>query len=146
MKSEPAALPLPLRVAPAAVPGWVRVPPPGWVLRLLRARALDDSSAPALSRLVAELAADAGLPPPSVALVERPTPAGCVLRLRQRQVLVVSSGLLARLDDAELRRWITHALHRGTGAGAGGPRVTPRALREGLVAIWRRSSGFRPRR
>jgi heat shock protein HtpX len=89
------------------------------VLRMSRARVIDEEQAPALFGMVRELADRAGLPMPKVAVVAEPTPnAFATGRNPKRAVVAVTEGLLRLTDPRELRGVIAHELahvaHRDT--------------------------------
>ncbi len=89
------------------------------VLRMSRARVLDEQEAPALFGMVRELADRAGLPMPKVAVVAEPTPnAFATGRSPARAVVAVTEGLLRLTDPRELRGVLAHELahvaHRDT--------------------------------
>lgn len=81
------------------------------VLRMSRARVVDESEAPALHALVRDLATRADLPMPKVAIVADPTPnAFATGRNPKRAVVAVTEGLLHLVDAHELRAVIAHEL------------------------------------
>lgn len=81
------------------------------VLRMSRARVVDESEAPALHALVRDLATRADLPMPKVAIVADPTPnAFATGRNPKRAVVAVTEGLLHLVDAHELRGVIAHEL------------------------------------
>ena len=89
------------------------------VLKMSRARVLDEQEAPALFGMVRELADRGGLPMPKVAIVADPTPnAFATGRNPKRAVVAVTEGLLRLADPRELRGVIAHELahvaHRDT--------------------------------
>jgi len=100
------------------------------VLRMSRARVIERQQAPALFGMVEELATQAGLPMPKVAVVPDATPnAFATGRSPERAVVAVTEGLMQLVDPRELRGVIAHELahvkHRDTliatiaAAGAG---------------------------
>jgi heat shock protein HtpX len=81
------------------------------VLRMSRARVLDENEAPALFGMVRELADRAGLPMPKVAIVADPTPnAFATGRSPARAVVAVTEGLMRLTGPRELRGVIAHEL------------------------------------
>lgn len=81
------------------------------VLRMSRARVLEEQEAPALFRMVRELTERAGIPMPRVAIVPDPTPnAFATGRSPSRAVVAVTEGLMRLVDPRELRGVIAHEL------------------------------------
>lgn len=81
------------------------------VLRMSRARVLDEAQAPALFGMVRDLAQRAGLPMPKVAIMADPTPnAFATGRSPARAVVAVTEGLLRLTDPRELRGVLAHEL------------------------------------
>ncbi len=81
------------------------------VLSMYRARIVSESEAPKLHSIVEELASDAGIPKPKVAIVPIDTPnAFATGRNPKNAVVAVTEGLLRRLNDRELRAVIGHEL------------------------------------
>ena len=81
------------------------------VLRMSRARVVDQSEAPALYGLVRELAERADLPMPRVAVVPDATPnAFATGRSPERAVVAVTEGLLHLTDRRQLRGVLAHEL------------------------------------
>lgn len=81
------------------------------VLRMSRARVLDEQEAPALFGMVRELADRAGLPMPKVAIMADPTPnAFATGRNPSRAVVAVTEGLLRMTNPRELRGVLAHEL------------------------------------
>lgn len=81
------------------------------VLAMHHAREVDASEAPRLHAVVQDLAAQAGLPMPRVFVVPQPQPnAFATGRTPQKSVVAVTEGLLALLDDRELRGVLAHEL------------------------------------
>src|SRR5688572_26775480 len=81
------------------------------VLRMSRARVLDEREAPALFRMVRDLTDRAGIPMPKVAVVPEQTPnAFATGRSPSRAVVAVTEGLLRLVDERELRGVIAHEL------------------------------------
>lgn len=81
------------------------------VLTIYRARELSEADAPALHAMVAELAANAGIPRPRVALVPTDTPnAFATGRDPQHAVVAVTQGILQLLSPDELRGVLAHEL------------------------------------
>jgi Zn-dependent protease with chaperone function len=75
------------------------------------ADAVDDERRTALDRRVARLAAQADAPAPDVRLVESPTPTAAAVGYRPAQsTLVVSTGLVDALDEAQLDAVLAHEL------------------------------------
>ena len=89
------------------------------VLKMYGARSLTESEAPELYRLVAELAARAGLPMPKVCLIESQTPnAFATGRSPAHAAVVVTRGIVGVLSREELAGVLAHELshikHRDT--------------------------------
>ncbi len=81
------------------------------VLRMNRARPLDEREDPALHHMVAELAGRAGIPVPQVYVVEDAAPnAFATGRNPERGVVAVTTGIRRLLSDRELRGVIAHEL------------------------------------
>lgn len=81
------------------------------VLRMSGARVIDEAEAPALHRMVRDLADRAGLPMPKVAVVADPSPnAFATGRSPSRAVVAVHEGLLRLVTPAELRGVLAHEL------------------------------------
>src|SRR3954468_6503632 len=81
------------------------------LLSMYGAQPVDETSAPELYRLVARLAAQAGLPMPKVYISENPQPnAFATGRNPEHAALCVTSGLLAKVTDEELAGVIGHEL------------------------------------
>lgn len=81
------------------------------VLRMSKARVLDEAQAPALFGMVRDLAQRAGLPMPKVAIMADPTPnAFATGRSPARAVVAVTEGLLRLTDPRELRGVLAHEL------------------------------------
>jgi len=81
------------------------------VLTMYRARELSPSDAPALHAMVGELASNAGIPTPRVALVPTETPnAFATGRSPGKAVVAVTEGLLRLLSPDELRGVLAHEL------------------------------------
>jgi heat shock protein HtpX len=81
------------------------------VLRMSRARLVDERQAPGLHAMVHELAERAGLPMPRIAVVPSPVPnAFATGRNPQKAVVAVSEGLLQLVDPRELRGVLAHEL------------------------------------
>jgi heat shock protein HtpX len=81
------------------------------VLRMFRARPVDEASAPQLYAMVRELAARAELPMPRVYLIDNPQPnAFATGRSPARSAVAVSSGLLDVLEEREVAGVIAHEL------------------------------------
>lgn len=93
------------------------------VRRLYRARRVDATSAPGLTRVVAQIAAAAGVPPPSLWLVDDAAPGAFATgALPRRASIVLTTGLVAMLPERELRAVIAHEIahirRHDTGAAA----------------------------
>lgn len=81
------------------------------VLRLYAAQPVDPRQAPHLWAMVRELAGLAGVVPPRLFLVEASAANAFVVgRASRRAALVVTSGILRLLDEAELRAVLAHEL------------------------------------
>lgn len=81
------------------------------VLAVSRAKQVQKKDAPELYRLVENLAITAGLPTPKVYIIEDTAPnAFATGRDPQRAVVAVTTGILAKLDKAELEGVIAHEL------------------------------------
>jgi len=89
------------------------------LLSMYRARPVDETTAPDLVHLVAQLAGQAGLPMPKVYIVENPQPnAFATGRNPEHAAVCVTSGLLQNVDREELAGVLAHELshvkHRDT--------------------------------
>ncbi len=81
------------------------------VLRMHGARRAEGGGAEALRRLVADLAADAGMPAPAVYLIDSDQPnAFATGRSPDRAAVAVTSGLLRHLDREEIAAVVAHEL------------------------------------
>ncbi|MGE0313930.1 MAG: zinc metalloprotease HtpX [Lautropia sp.] len=81
------------------------------VLRMVNAREVDESSAPAYYNMVAELAGRAGLPMPRVYLIDEDAPnAFATGRNPEHAAVAATTGLLRVLSAAELRGVMAHEL------------------------------------
>jgi len=81
------------------------------VLRMVNAREVDAGSAPQFHRLVADLAARAGLPMPRVYLIEDEAPnAFATGRNPENAAVAATTGLLRALTERELRGVMAHEL------------------------------------
>jgi heat shock protein HtpX len=81
------------------------------LLSMYGARAVDETSAPDLFRLVMRLAAEARLPMPKIYIAENPQPnAFATGRNPEHAAVCVTSGLLARVNSDELAGVIAHEL------------------------------------
>ncbi len=81
------------------------------VLAMYRARPLEPHEAPQLQAMVRELAANAGLPMPRVAIIEDDTPnAFATGRDPEHAVVAVTSGIMRILTPRELRGVLGHEL------------------------------------
>jgi heat shock protein HtpX len=81
------------------------------VLSMYGARRQDETSAPELVRLVAQLASRAGLPMPKVYIVDNPQPnAFATGRNPEHAAVCVTTGLLQRVDQEELAGVLAHEL------------------------------------
>jgi heat shock protein HtpX len=81
------------------------------VLRMSGARIVTEAEAPALHHMVRELADRAGLPMPTLAIVQDPTPnAFATGRSPERAVIAVHEGLLRMVSPGELRGVLAHEL------------------------------------
>ena len=79
------------------------------VLRMYKARELSPSEAPPLHSLVAELAANAGVPKPRVCIIPDAAPnAFATCRNPEHAVVAVTEGLLRLLNPDELRGVLAH--------------------------------------
>ncbi len=115
------------------------------VLKMYRAREVDASEAPALHRMVAELASRAGVPMPRVAIVPEQAPnAFATGRNPEHAVVAVTEGILKVLSPQELRgvlaHEIAHVAHRDilvqTVAGVIGSAITALASMLRYVAFF----------
>jgi heat shock protein HtpX len=81
------------------------------LLRMYGARAVDETSAPELVHLVAQLAAKDGLPMPKVYIVDNAQPnAFATGRNPEHAAVCVTTGLLQRVNDEELAGVLAHEL------------------------------------
>jgi heat shock protein HtpX len=81
------------------------------VLRLYRARRVDRSTAPHLTEVLNELCGRAGLPLPSLWIIDDAAPtAFAVGPTRRRAAVALTTGLLVLLDERELRAVLAHEL------------------------------------
>lgn len=81
------------------------------VLAMYRARPLEPAEAPQLQAMVRELAANAGLPMPRVAIIDDDTPnAFATGRDPEHAVVAVTSGIMRILTPRELRGVLGHEL------------------------------------
>jgi heat shock protein HtpX len=81
------------------------------VLRMAGARQVSEAEAPGLHRLVADVAALAGVPKPRVYIVQNTTPnAFATGRNPQHAVVAVTTGIMHILDERELRGVISHEM------------------------------------
>lgn len=81
------------------------------VLAMNRARPIGPGDDPALERMVAELAARAGIPTPRIYVVDDPAPnAFATGRNPRHGVVAVTTGIRALLSERELRGVIAHEL------------------------------------
>ncbi|MEN6291897.1 MAG: M48 family metalloprotease, partial [Methanobacterium sp.] len=81
------------------------------VLKMYGAREVSEHEAPELHSIVSELAQNAGIPKPKVAIVESATPnAFATGRSPQKAVVAVTSGILNLLSRDELEGVIAHEL------------------------------------
>ncbi|MBO4311960.1 MAG: zinc metalloprotease HtpX [Desulfovibrionaceae bacterium] len=81
------------------------------VLKMYHAREVDSSEAPALHRMVADLASRAGVPMPRVAIVPTQAPnAFATGRNPEHAVVAVTEGILNLLSPEELRGVLAHEL------------------------------------
>lgn len=81
------------------------------VLKMYRARQVDESSAPQFYRMVAELAQRAGLPMPKVYLIDEDAPnAFATGRNPQHAAVAATTGILRVLSERELRGVMAHEL------------------------------------
>ncbi|RZH68436.1 M48 family metalloprotease [Natrinema altunense] len=79
--------------------------------RLADAHRVDRETAPALSETATRVAAQLGVPEPTIAVSERDAPEAMAVGLRPNAVhLVLSLGTIAALDDDELEAVIAHEL------------------------------------
>ena len=87
-------------------------------LRYMRARPLGSEEAPRLANLVEGLCATFGLAVPTLMIVDDGVPNSCSVAGAGREVLVVTSGLLDRLDLVELEGVVAHELAHIKGGDA----------------------------
>jgi heat shock protein HtpX len=81
------------------------------VLRMHRARHVDERSAPDLHAMVGELAGRAGLPMPKLHVIDNPQPnAFATGRNPQNAAVAVTTGLLAQLSREEIAGVVAHEL------------------------------------
>jgi heat shock protein HtpX len=81
------------------------------VLKMYGAREVSEHEAPELHSIVSELAQNAGIPKPRVAIVENPTPnAFATGRSPKKAVVAVTTGILGLLSRDELEGVIGHEL------------------------------------
>ncbi len=81
------------------------------VLRMYKARRVDEGSAPGLYRIVSELAVRAGMPMPAVYIIENNTPnAFATGRNPEHAAVAVTTGILSVLDREELEGVVAHEL------------------------------------
>ena len=81
------------------------------VLGLYRAKPVSESEAPALHRMVRQLAQQAGLPMPRVSVIPSESPnAFATGRNPQHAVVAVTQGILSLLNEDELRGVLAHEL------------------------------------
>jgi heat shock protein HtpX len=81
------------------------------VLRMYRAREVDERSAPDLVRMVRQLAGNAGLPMPKVYIADNPQPnAFATGRNPQNAAVCATTGLLDRLSAEEIAGVMAHEL------------------------------------
>ncbi len=81
------------------------------VLRMYKARQVDEESAPGLLGMVKELSTKAGLPMPKVYIMDNDTPnAFATGRNPSHAAVAVTSGIMRILSDDELRGVIAHEL------------------------------------
>ncbi len=91
----------------AALAGYVLAPP--LLLHLLGARAVDPSGAPHLLAMIRELAARCAMPVPRVCVLDSHSPnAWAVGHAGGAHSLMLTSGILRLLDEAELRAVLAH--------------------------------------
>ena len=81
------------------------------VLKMYRAQELSESDAPALHKIIAELAYNAGLPKPRLYIVPDDSPnAFATGRNPEHAVIAVTQGILKLLDTNELRGVLAHEM------------------------------------
>ncbi len=81
------------------------------VLRMYGARELDETDAPGLHRMVEELAANAGVPKPRIAVIPEEAPnAFATGRNPENAVVAVTEGIMRLLSPEELRGVLAHEM------------------------------------
>lgn len=81
------------------------------VLKMYRAREVSEAEAPELHSIVSELAQNAGIPKPKIAIVESSTPnAFATGRNPKKAVVAVTTGILGLLNKDELEGVLAHEL------------------------------------
>jgi heat shock protein HtpX len=82
-----------------------------WVLKLYRAKLVNEQEAPKLHQMVERLASNAGIPKPKVAIVPMETPnAFATGRSPSHSVVAATTGALNLLDDEELEGVLGHEI------------------------------------
>jgi heat shock protein HtpX len=82
-----------------------------WVLKLYRAKLVNEQEAPRLHQMVGRLASNAGIPKPKVAIVPMETPnAFATGRSPSHSVVAATTGALNLLDDEELEGVLGHEI------------------------------------